>query len=58
MQLAMSIGTLGLGLLLTLYLDVSPQLQPFGWLMVALGVVGIAAHYALRTRSGRGRTPR
>jgi hypothetical protein len=54
----MSVGTLGLGLLLALYLDVSPQLQPFGWLMVALGVLGIAAHYALPTRGGRGRAPR
>jgi hypothetical protein len=59
----MSFGTMVLGLLLALYLDAGPgggEFVLFGWIIAALGAVGIALHFALPTvtRSGGRRPPR
>lgn len=56
-HLFMSVGTLAIGLLLTLGLDLGPELRPFGWLIVAVGVLGIAARFALPALSRRGNRP-
>jgi hypothetical protein len=46
----MSAGTLVLGLLLALYLDTGPgggEFVLFGWVVAALGAVGVALHFLL-----------
>ena len=52
MQLAMCIGTAVLGLLI-LVLGGSSELGPFGWLFVALGVLGAIMWVVLPSRTRR-----
>ena len=56
----MSCGTLVLGLLLALVLESGPEFALFGWVIAALGLVGIALHFLMpmSTRSEGGRPPR
>ena len=52
MQLAMCVGTAVLGLLI-LVLGGSSELGPFGWLFLALGVLGTIMWLVLPSRAGR-----
>jgi hypothetical protein len=52
MQLAMCVGTAVLGLLI-LVLGGSSELGPFGWLFVALGVLGTVMWVVLPSRTRR-----
>lgn len=59
----MSVGTLVLGLLLALVLDTGPtggEFVVFGWVVAALGAVGVVLHFLMpvSTRSGGRRPPR
>lgn len=58
LQRVMSGGTLVLGLLLALVLDASGSAgaQPLGWVLAALGALGLAASFALREKPRQ--TPR
>ena len=52
MQLAMCVGTAVLGLLI-LVLGGSSELGPFGWLFLALGVLGAIMWVVLPSRTRR-----
>jgi hypothetical protein len=43
MQLVVSIGLVVVGLLLALVLDASGEMRVFGWVVVVVGVLGLAA---------------
>jgi hypothetical protein len=55
----MSAGTLVLGLLLALVLDAGPEFVMFGWVIAALGAVGVVLHFVMptATRPGGARPP-
>ncbi|QJY48919.1 hypothetical protein [Pseudonocardia broussonetiae] len=53
----MSCGTLVLGLVLALVLDSGPEFGLFGWVVAALGAVGVALHF-LMPASARSSTRR
>jgi hypothetical protein len=52
MQLGMCVGTAVLGLLV-LVLGGSSELGPFGWLFLALGVLGAVMWVVFPSRAGR-----
>jgi hypothetical protein len=57
----MSVGLVILGLLLALVLDVPSTLRVYGWVLVGVGVLGLASRYAIawyqerENRAGRSR---
>jgi hypothetical protein len=55
MQLVMSAFVLAIGLFLALLADASGEMRVFGWVLVAVGGLGLVLRSVLRS-AGRGRS--